>query len=74
MNSWQAVYMWWSGLQSVTDYGAAWPLKSIVLVKLIKHIKTLNWTFLYKNLKNSTSKEEKPLMWELVMQENLTFL
>jgi len=45
-----------------------------VLLKLIKHIKTLNLTFLYKNLKNSTSKQEKLFMWELVMQENATFL
>lgn len=74
MNSWQAVHMWWSRLQSITDYGTAWPPKSIVIVTLIKHIKTLNWKFLYKNLKNSTSKKEKLFMWELVMQETLTFL
>jgi hypothetical protein len=74
MNSWQAEHMWWSGLQSITDYGTAWPPKSIVLVKLIKHIKTLNWKFFYKSPKNSTSTEEKLFIWEIVMQENFTFL
>lgn len=46
--------------------------KSTLLVKLIKHTKTLNWKFLVKNPKKIQLLKKESFLSELLMQENVT--